>query len=71
MRLYHDSDILIERIDLEMSRPFKDFGKGFYLSDDYCQAMDMAKQRVRQKQGNGVPVVTSFEFDESCLPAMS
>lgn len=67
MKLYHGSDILIEKIDLEKSKPFKDFGKGFYLSAEYDQAMDMAKQRIRQKQGIGTPTVTAFEFDESIL----
>lgn len=67
MKLYHGSDILIEKIDLEMAKPYKDFGKGFYLSADYNQAMGMAKQRIRQKMGNGTPIVTEFEFDESVL----
>lgn len=67
MKLYHGSDILIETIDLEKSKPYKDFGKGFYLSAEYDQAMEMAKQRVRQKQGVGTPTVTVFEFDESVM----
>lgn len=67
MRLYHGSDISIEQIDLEMSKLYKDFGKGFYLSADFSQAMDIAKQRVRQKQGNGNAIVTTFEFDESSM----
>lgn len=69
MKLYHGSDILIERIDISKSKPFKDFGKGFYLSAEYDQAMDMAKQRVRQKQGIGTPIVTTFDFDESVMTA--
>lgn len=67
MKLYHGSDTLIEQIDLEMSKPFKDFGKGFYLSAEYNQALDMAKQRVQQKWGEGHPVVTIFEFDDSIM----
>lgn len=67
MKLYHGSDILIEKIDLEKSKPFKDFGKGFYLSAEYEQAWEMAKQRINQKQGAGTPIVTTFEFDESVL----
>ena len=67
MRLYHGSDILIENIDLDKSKPFKDFGKGFYLSTEYHQALEMAKQRIRQKRGVGSPVVTIFEFDESVM----
>ena len=64
MKLYHGFDVLIDVIILDKSKPFKDFGKGFYLSDDYNQAFDMTKQRVRQKMGIGTPIVTTFEFDE-------
>lgn len=67
MILYHGSDIAIEMIDLSMSKPYKDFGRGFYLSADFDQAMNMAKQRVQQKQRNGTPIVSSFEFDESIM----
>ena len=33
MRLYHGSNIAIDSINLAMCRPYKDFGKGFYLTD--------------------------------------
>lgn len=67
MILYHGSNILIEKIDFEKSKPFKDFGKGFYLSAEYDQAMEMAKQRIKQKRGIGTPTVTTYEFDESVM----
>ena len=34
MKLYHGSNILIDKIDLSKSKPNKDFGRGFYLSDN-------------------------------------
>ena len=37
MKLYHGSDVEIETIDLSYSQINKDFGKGFYLSDDINQ----------------------------------
>ncbi len=43
MRLYHGSNTHIDEIDLAKSKPNKDFGKGFYLSASYQQAMEMAK----------------------------
>ena len=43
MILYHGSNVEIVQIDLGKSRPNKDFGKGFYLSADYQQAMRMAQ----------------------------
>ncbi len=39
MKLYHGSNIAINTIDLSMGRCGKDFEKGFYLSDDYEQAL--------------------------------
>ena len=34
MKLYHGSTVVIDKIDLSVSKPNKDFGKGFYLSDN-------------------------------------
>lgn len=33
MKLYHGSNVEIDSINLAMCRPYKDFGKGFYLTD--------------------------------------
>ena len=38
MTLYHGSTIDIPCIDLSLSKPNKDFGRAFYLSDDRQQA---------------------------------
>ena len=65
MILYHGSNVPIDVIDLSKSRPGKDFGKGFYLSADEKQAIEMAESKVAFLGGE--PVVTSFEFDESIL----
>ncbi|MDE6510704.1 MAG: DUF3990 domain-containing protein [Muribaculaceae bacterium] len=61
MKLYHGSNCRIEEIDLDKSKPFKDFGKGFYLSDIMAQAMDMAN--FKSLISGGVPIVTEFEFN--------
>jgi len=61
MILYHGSNISIDRIDLDKCRPYKDFGKGFYLTDIYQQADRMAARTVRMYSGE--PVVTSFDFN--------
>lgn len=65
MRLYHGSNIMIEEIDLSKSKPFKDFGQGFYLSDIASQAQEMAEFKVSLFEGE--PKVTSFEFDKDAL----
>ena len=64
MRLYHGSNKEISTPDLSKSRPYKDFGQGFYLSADKNQAMRMAKQKTLQLMQES-PCVSEFEFDES------
>ena len=46
MKLYHGTNRDFDRIDLLKSKPNKDFGRGFYLSADYGQALDMAQVKV-------------------------
>ena len=66
IRLYHGSNIKIEVPDLIHSKPFKDFGRGFYLSPNNSQAWDMAFQKVNQTK-EGKAEVTEFLFDEILL----
>ena len=42
MILYHGSNVKISKPDLTYSKPFKDFGQGFYLSADEQQARNLA-----------------------------
>lgn len=65
MILYHGSNINIEHIELEKSKPFKDFGKGFYLSESEEQALEMA--RFKALTFSGEPIVSKFEFDTSLM----
>lgn len=65
MILYHGSNVQIERIELDKSKPFKDFGRGFYLSPDKQQAEKMAI--FRSKVLGNAPIVTEFSFDERKL----
>lgn len=61
MILYHGSNVAIEDIDLAKCRPYKDFGKGFYLTDIRYQAERMAARTVKMFRGE--PTLTSFDFD--------
>jgi hypothetical protein len=65
MILYHGSNVEIRHIDLSKSARGKDFGKGFYLSEDEKQAEDMAV--FKSLQTNSTPIVNSFEFDERAM----
>ncbi|WP_455639746.1 DUF3990 domain-containing protein [Parabacteroides sp.] len=64
--LYHGSNTDIEKIELSLCSPDKDFGQGFYLTDIEEQALQMAKRRTRIA-GTGAPVVLEYAFDESLL----
>jgi hypothetical protein len=46
IQLYHGSTVDIDCIDLRMSRPNKDFGRGFYLSADRQQAWRMGELKA-------------------------
>lgn len=60
--LYHGSNVKITKIDLSCSKPNKDFGAGFYLSDNFSQALEMAKFKTELLGGN--PTVMEYEFDD-------
>ena len=67
MKLCHGSNVVVDQPEIAKGKPFKDFGRGFYLSDTVDQAMEMA-ERVAERYGVGqTPVVSTFEFDESAM----
>lgn len=66
MKLYHGTNLPFDKIDLKRCKPNKDFGQGFYLTDLPKQALMMAQRRC-DFEGNGTPVVQTYEFDETLL----
>lgn len=69
MILYHGSNVDIQNISLSACRPYKDFGRGFYLTDIPEQAERMA-ERVARIYG-GEPVLNIYEIDDSFLDSAS
>ena len=65
MILYHGSTMDIERIDLQKSKPNKDFGRAFYLSANYDQALEMAQ--FKAEFAELPPIVNVYRFDEKLL----
>lgn len=71
--LYHGSNVEIGKIDLTLGQKNKDFGQGFYLTDIYEQAFEMAKRRVKivslqdENDNQYSPIVTRFFFDEQAF----
>jgi hypothetical protein len=62
MKVFHGSDTFIDIIDLSKSKPSRDFGRGFYVTQIYRQAEDMARRIAAWN--NTTPVITEYNFDE-------
>lgn len=61
MKLYHGSNVMIDKVDFTKCHPFKDFGCGFYLTDNIKHARNMAFRRYMRVGGE--EYVSGFEFD--------
>jgi hypothetical protein len=62
MILYHGSNTVVREIDLDKCRPYKDFGRGFYLTNIKEQAKTMSI-KVAGMYG-GESRISVFELDE-------
>lgn len=60
MVLYHSSTVPVETPDVSYSRDFLDFGKGFYLTTIYDQAVKYAQRFKRRKR---TAWLSTYEFD--------
>ncbi len=49
MILYHGSNLEIMEIDFAKCKPYKDFGKGFYLTSLKTQAIRMAQNKAARR----------------------
>ncbi len=68
IKLYHGTDSFFERPSLSMCRPFKDFGRGFYLTPDLAVAKRMAERCAERSDWQGAPkYVYVHDFDETDL----
>ena len=65
MLLYHGSNMVIVDVDLRIYKPFKDFGRGFYLTTIESQARLMAFRTSRLY--SGMPTVTTFSINENAI----
>ncbi len=65
MILYHGTNQDFDVIDLEQSNPYKDFGRGFYLTNLRHQAEQLASKKARLF--GGTPVVQEYSLDEDAL----
>ena len=66
MILYHGTNIDFPKIDLSKCSPNKDFGKGFYLTSLYQQAVSMSIRRCELER-KGTPIVQVYEINDDIL----
>jgi len=69
MRLYHGSNVAVEKPELLPLARALDFGRAFYLTTDFEQAAKWARTSVLRR-GDGVPMVSLFDVDDSKLSAL-
>ena len=61
MKLFHGSNQSIDNVDLSKCRAYKDFGRGFYLTDDYSRAVKIAEYKT-ELLNQGKAEVSMFNF---------
>ena len=66
IKLYHGSTVSVRKPSLRPGRPNADFGKGFYTTSNYEQAVRWAHIK-REREDAERAVVSVYEFDESLL----
>ena len=66
LKLYHGTNMGFDKIELSKCLPYKDFGKGFYLTTIRRQAMERAINKCNL-EGFGTPTVLTYLFDENEL----
>ncbi|WP_294634829.1 DUF3990 domain-containing protein [uncultured Bacteroides sp.] len=63
MKLYHSSNVIVESPDTLHSRNYLDFGRGFYLTSLYEQAVRYA-QRFKRRGQHAWLNTYEFSFDD-------
>ncbi|MCR5780975.1 MAG: DUF3990 domain-containing protein [Bacteroidaceae bacterium] len=62
MKLYHSSTQAVEHPDINHSRDYLDFGKGFYLTSIYDQAVRYGQRFIRR---NRPAWLNTYEFSDN------
>lgn len=70
MKLYHGSNVAVEKPRLLRSDRRLDFGVGFYLTSSLEQARRWAVLTTRRRE-TGSPLVSVFDFDEQMAKSLN
>lgn len=72
IRLYHGTNILFDAPNLSMCQPYKDFGRGFYLTPDLSVARRMAERCAARSTLQGCPqYVLTYLLDDTRIPELN
>ena len=67
--VYHGTTYLFNEIDVAKGKPYKDFGRGFYVTENPNHAKNIAlrNRKIEQSRGdkNCCAYLYTFEFDET------
>ena len=65
IKLYHGTNTTFNKVELDKYLPYKDFGRGLYLTTHRTQALARAKNKCNFK--GGAPTILAYQFDEKEL----
>ena len=66
IKLYHGSTVAVRKPSLRPGRPNADFGKGFYTTSNYEQAVRWAHIK-KEREDSLRAIVSVYEFDDTLL----
>jgi hypothetical protein len=67
MKVYHGSLNRVKRPTVEKGRPSTDFGKGFYTTTNFEQAMRWALNKQKTAGFKAKAIVNTYEVDDNLL----
>ena len=65
IKLYHGTNTTFDKVELDKCLPYKDFGRGFYLTTLRTQALARAQNKCTFE--GGAPTILAYQFDEEEL----
>jgi len=71
MKLYHGSNIVVQKPVILENQRLLDFGKGFYVTTNVNQAERWALIKQRRSGGETKAIVTVYEIDNNLLDCSS
>lgn len=71
IHLFHGSTVYFEKPDLKKAKPYKDFGKGFYLTTNSFQAGKWAIRNLVENEINSFGYIYEYSFDMKAVSSLN